>query len=242
VTDYLVRDYRNQIVRNNLTVFNVSIKESDLFISADYDLSNEALTSLHTVRAQLEGYIKTHPHFLTSLKPLDFDTIATNPIQKMLTASRAAGVGPMAAVAGAVAECIGEELRKYSRSVIIENGGDIYVKTKNDIRVGIFAGESPLSNLVSIDARKEEMPLGICTSSGTVGHSLSFGKADAVCIKAKSAALADAAATAVGNLVKSRGDIKKALDHGMKIDGVLGIVIIVGDHLGAIGDMELHEA
>jgi ApbE superfamily uncharacterized protein (UPF0280 family) len=241
VPDYIIRDYRNQIVKNNLTVFNVSIKESDLLISADYYLRDEALTSLHKVRTQLEGYIKTRPDFLTSLKPLAFDAIATTPAQKMLTAARAAEVGPMAAVAGVVAECVGEELRKYSRNIIIENGGDIYVETENDIQVGIFAGESPLSNLASIAVKKEEMPLGLCTSSGTVGHSLSFGRADAVCIKAKSAALADAAATAVGNLVKSRSDIRKALDHGMRIDGVLGIVIIIGDHLGAIGDMELHE-
>ncbi len=239
MADYLIRDYRNNIVKNNITVFNVSIEESDLFISADYDLTKAALASLYTVRSQIEGYIKSHPDFLTSLRPLAIDLQAPDPALKMLTASRAAGVGPMAAVAGAVAECLGEELQKYSHNVIIENGGDIYMNAVNDIQVGIFAGESPLSNQVAISIESKEMPIGICTSSGTVGPSLSFGKADACCVKAKSAALADAAATAVGNLVKSRNDIKKALAEGMKIDGVLGIVIIVGDHLGAIGDITL---
>ncbi len=81
--------------------------------------------------------------------------------------------------------------------------------------------------------------MGICTSSGTVGHSLSFGKADAVCVKAKSVALADAAATAIGNLVKSQRDISRALEIGMKIDEIIGIIVILEDQFGAIGDIEL---
>jgi ApbE superfamily uncharacterized protein (UPF0280 family) len=93
--------------------------------------------------------------------------------------------------------------------------------------------------VVSIKVRKEEMPLGVCTSSGTVGHSLSFGCADACCVKSGSAALADAAATAIGNIVKSEKDIQNGLTTGMKIEGVLGIVIIIGGQLGAAGDIEL---
>lgn len=83
------------------------------------------------------------------------------------------------------------------------------------------------------------MPIGICTSSGTVGHSLSFGKADAVCVISKSSTMADAAATAIGNMVCDKHDIKSALDHGTQIEGVLGIAIIIGEHFGAIGDLEL---
>ncbi|MHB8090777.1 MAG: UPF0280 family protein [Syntrophales bacterium] len=239
--DYLIRAYRNNIVKNNLKVFNVSIEESDIFVSADYDLAQESLTSLYKARQIIEACIKDHADFLTSLKPINFEIMPPSPVSEMLQASREAGVGPMAAVAGTIAEYVGRELRKYSRNVIIENGGDIYADTASDIQIGIFAGESPLSERVAIHIKQEEMPIGICTSSGTVGHSLSFGKADVCCVKAKSAALADAAATAVGNMVKSVRDIKAALEQGMKIGGVLGIVIIVGEHLGAIGDITMLE-
>ena len=157
----------------------------------------------------------------------------------MIVAARKADVGPMAAVAGAIAEHVGKDLLQYSRNVIIENGGDIFIHSQNDVHVGISAGSSPLSDKLSIIVRKNEMPMGICTSSGTVGHSLSFGNADAVCVKAKSVSLADAAATAIGNMTKSKRDIPKALQAGMKIEEVLGIIIVVGDQFGAIGDIEL---
>lgn len=238
---YFIRDYRYKTVRNNLKNFSVSIKESDLFISADGDLTKEALTSLYRIRMQLENYIRMRPEFLSSLKPIDDDVLAPNTAQEMLKASTLAGVGPMAAVAGAVAESVGRDLMGLSRNLIIENGGDIWLNTEDDVKVGIFAGQSPLSNHLAITIKKEEMPLGICTSSATVGPSLSFGKTDACCVKAKSAALADAAASAVGNRVQSSKDIAQALEKGMSIDGVLGIVIILGEHLGAIGDIEFQK-
>jgi ApbE superfamily uncharacterized protein (UPF0280 family) len=133
---------------------------------------------------------------------------------------------------------VGKDLLRYSRNIIIENGGDIFIESQKDIHVGILAGNSPLSDSISIIIRKEDMPMGICTSSGTVGHSLSFGKADAVCVKAQSASLADAAATAIGNITKSKKDISRALQAGMKIKDVLGILIIVDDQFGVIGDIE----
>ena len=104
--------------------------------------------------------------------------------------------------------------------------------------VSIFSGESTLSYKLKLSIKPEETPLGICTSSATVGPSLSFGKADAVCVISKSATLADAAASAVGNRVNTRKDVESALDYGMTIPGVKGIVIVIGGHLGAIGDVE----
>jgi len=236
---YFLRDYRNKTLRDNFRNFSVTIKESDLFISADTDLTREALTSLYSVRAQLESYIALRSEFLSSLTPIDDDPLAPPSAKEMLEASTRAGVGPMAAVAGAVAECVGRDLRSFSRNVIVENGGDIWLDVDRDVEVGIFAGKSAIGNQLAIHIKKEEMPLGLCTSSATVGPSLSFGKTDACCVKAKSAALADAAASAVGNRVRSPQEIASALEKGMAIDGVLGIVIIIGDHLGAIGDIEL---
>ena len=176
---------------------------------------------------------------MISLIPVVYDEFAPEIVREMMKASAKAGVGPMAAVAGAVAEHVGRDLLLHTRNVIIENGGDIYLKSLDDVYVGLFAGRSPLRDRVSIKVRKEEMPLGVCTSSGTVGHSLSFGCADACCVKSGSVALADAAATAIGNLVKSKKDLQNALKTGMEIEGVLGIVIIIGDQLGVVGDIEL---
>ena len=237
--DYRDRTYRNWTVKNNLIGFNVTVRETDLFISADSNLTSTALASVHRLRSSLESYITAHREFLISLVPVAYDAWAPEIVREMMQASAKTGVGPMAAVAGAMAEHVGRDLLLHTRNVIIENGGDIYMKSMNDVCVGLFAGRSPLSGRVSIKVRKEEMPLGVCTSSGTVGHSLSFGCTDACCVKSGSVALADAAATAIGNIVKSKKDLQNGLKTGMKIEGVLGIVIIIGDQLGVIGDVEL---
>jgi len=143
----------------------------------------------------------------------------------------------MASVAGAVSEFVGKDLFNQTENLIIENGGDIFLRSKSKLIVAIYAGESALSYKINISVNSEETPLGICTSSATVGPSLSFGKADAVCVISKSATLADAAASAIGNRVKSKKDIKAALDYGIKIHGVTGIIIIYGDDMGVIGDV-----
>jgi ApbE superfamily uncharacterized protein (UPF0280 family) len=138
-----------------------------------------------------------------------------------------------------MAEWVSKDLLKLSTQVIVENGGDIYLATSKGRTIGIYAGNSPLSFKIGITISPEETPLGICTSSGTVGHSLSFGKADAVCILSKSAALADAAATAVGNLIREKNDIGLGLERGKEIEGVLGTLIIVGDKMGVWGNIKL---
>ncbi|MHB8769699.1 MAG: UPF0280 family protein [Syntrophales bacterium] len=238
-TEYQERVYRNRIVKNNLNSFTVTIRESDLFISTDSFLQEVAAASLLKYRSAVEAFIARCPEFRSSLVPIEFTDYAPPIVSAMVRAARTAGVGPMASVAGAIAEYVGRDLRQHSQNVIVENGGDIFIESQNDVRVGILAGSSPLTGKLSLWVRKGEMPMGVCTSSGTVGHSLSFGKADAVCIKSRSAILADAAATAVGNSVKSKRDIQRSLETGMEIGGVLGIVIIVADQLGVAGDIEL---
>ncbi len=237
--EYEERIYRNNILKNNLKTFNVTLYESDIFISADDILIDAALLSVQRYRSTIESYISSHLEFLTSLKPVQRDDSAPQIIREMISAACKADVGPMAAVAGAIAEHVGKDLLRYSRNAIVENGGDVFIYCQHDVHVGISAGRSPLTDKLSVLIRKTEMPMGICTSSGTVGHSLSFGNADAVCVKAKSVSLADSAATAIGNMTKSRRDIHDSLHAGMKIDEVLGIIIIVDDQFGAIGDIEL---
>ena len=233
------RTYRNKISRGRLFNFQIQFLESDLWISASRDLSSTALDLVYHYRHIITGYIESHPNFLTSFIPLKFDPLAPPIIRDMLSASNFVGVGPMASVAGAIAQYVGDELALHSNEVIVENGGDIFIKSQENIRIAIFAGSSPLSENVFLKISSEKTPLGVCTSSGTVGHSVSLGLADAVCVISKSAILADAAATAIGNSVKSSNDIKKALESGLKIEGVLGLVIVVGDKLGVLGDVEL---
>ena len=235
---YEERTYRSLINKDNLTSYNVKIAESDLLISSDTNLSDEALKSLTKHRYSLETYIKSHPDFLTSLLPLPEDDLAPPIVRDMLAKSKICGVGPMAGVAGAVSEFVGYDLLNQTGNLIIENGGDIFIKSENKLIASVYAGVSALSYNVNFIVKPEETPLGICTSSATVGPSLSFGKADAVCVISKSATLADAAASAIGNKVKSKNDIKPALDFGIKIKGVTGIIIIMENEMGAIGEVQ----
>lgn len=237
---YRERTYRNDVSTPGLTTFQVGVRETDLFITASKDLRTEAQASIYRHRSYIENYIKLLPDFLTSLRPLPEDGLAPEIVQKMLWAGHVAGVGPMACVAGAMAEFVGHDLLiGGSLEIIVENGGDIFLSCKREIHIGIFAGRSPLSNKIKLKIAPEKMPLGICTSSGTVGPSLSFGKADAVCVMAPSATLADAAASQIGNQVKSKKDIQRALNFGAKIPSLTGLLIIVDEHMGAWGDIVL---
>ena len=235
---YEDRSYRSLINKDNLISYNIKISESDLFISSDTDLAVLAEKSLIQHRYSLETYIRNHPEFQTSLLPLPEDHFALPIVRCMLSKSKICGVGPMASVAGAIAEFVGYDLLDATENLIIENGGDIFLRSKNKLNVAIYAGESTLSYKLNLIVKPEDTPLGICTSSATVGPSLSFGKADAVCVTSTSATLADAAATAIANRVKNKTNIKFALNYGMKIPGVKGIVIICGNDMGAIGEVK----
>jgi uncharacterized protein len=236
---YEERIYRSLINKDNLTSYNVKIAESDLFISSDTNLTDFAFRSLIKHRNSLETYIKNHPDFRTSLLSFPEDDLAPPIVRDMLSKSKICGVGPMASVAGAISEFVGYDLLNQTENLIIENGGDIFLRSGNNLTVSVYAGESALSYKVNIIVKSDETPLGICTSSATIGPSLSFGKADAVSVISKSATLADAAASAIGNKVKSKNDIKNALDYGIKIPGVKGIIIICGNDMGVIGEVEL---
>jgi len=233
------RTYREKVRPDGLVSFTVVVKETDLFILADSDLSGLALQEVIRHRHQLEHYISKHPEFFRSLRPVQVPAGAPEVVLRMARASEAAGVGPMAAVAGTIAELVGEALLDESAEVVVENGGDIYIKTGRPRVVSIYAGSSPLSEKVGLNIKPEDTPIGVCTSSAKVGPSLSLGRADAACVLSGSTALADAAATAVGNAAKSPDDIEKALAVAGGIPGVLGAVVVVGDRLGAWGKVEL---
>jgi ApbE superfamily uncharacterized protein (UPF0280 family) len=236
---YEPRTYRHWVSDRGLVAFSAVVKETDLLIRARRDLTVEALQAIREFRAQLERHIISNPHFQASLEPVAVDMGAPNLIRDMAAAASAAGVGPMAAVAGALAEAVGMELLRFSEDVIVENGGDIFIKSSEERLIGLYAGRSRLTGKVAFAISPEETPLGICTSSGTVGHSLSFGKADAVVAFAPSTALADAAATAIGNRVSTAGDIEKALEFAQGIAGLRGVAIVKDDNLGLHGQIRL---
>jgi uncharacterized protein len=235
------KTYRHCIDGKDLAAFMVKEKETDLYIRAISNLQSKAQRIVLKYREQLERYIARNPDFQTSLKPLPTPADAPRIVKEMIEAGQKANVGPMAAVAGAIAEYVGKELLEFSPEIIIENGGDIFLKINTKKVVGIYAGESPLSGKIGLEIAPQETPLGVCTSSGTVGHSLSFGAADAVVIVAESAILADAAATAVCNMVKKPTDINPAIESGRKISGLKGIVIIAGGDIGVWGAIKLCE-
>lgn len=237
--DYQKRFYRELTKDSDLIGQEVIVKETDLFIFAEKDVKFIAEEIVKKYRAQIEDYIKHRPEFMTSLEPITDDASAAEIIKEMIRTTGLAGVGPMASVAGAIAEFTGKELMAHSKQIIIENGGDIFIKSDKVRTVAVYAGDSPLSNKIFIKIKPEDTPVGICTSSGTVGHSLSFGKADACVIIAKSAILADAVATAACNRIKEKKDIAPGLEFAISIKGVKGAAAILGKYFGSIGDIEL---
>ena len=233
------RTYRSLVSAGRLTSFAVAVKETDLLVHAALDLRESARELVLEHRGYLEAYIRQYPEFLRTLAPWPLTGPWPAVVGEMIAAGAAAGVGPMAAVAGAIAEQVGSGLLRSSEEVIVENGGDVFLKTAGAATVAIFAGTSPLSLRIGVRIACRDAPIAVCTSSGTVGHSLSFGRADAVCIVARSCALADAAATAVGNLVRGTADIARGIERGKAIPGVAGIVIVVADQVGFWGEIEV---
>lgn len=236
---YQPRSYRHWIKDKDLTSFNVVVKETDLYIRASTDLKRKARRLVLKYRDLLERYIERHPSFLTSLEPLAVGDDAPHIVVEMAEAAKKVGVGPMASVAGAIAEFVGSQLLGSSPEIIVENGGDIYLKSLENRLIGIYAGKSPLTGKIALEIRGQDTPIGICTSSGTVGHSLSYGKADAVIVLSRSTALADAAATAIGNLIKSADDIPSGIEFARGIDGLNGLIIIKGDKMGLWGSVKI---
>ncbi len=233
------KTYRKLVQMDNLVSFRQVVKETDLFVHASKPLEDITRELILQHRGYIEAYIKRHPEFAETLKPWRVSDPAPIIIKDMAKAGEKAGVGPMAAVAGAIAEHVGTDLLSYTDEVVVENGGDIFLKTNNSVTVGIFAGTSPLSLHVGLRVDPGVKPVSVCTSSGTVGHSLSLGMADAVCVVSGSCSIADAAATSIGNHVKSKSDIQKAIDFGKSITGITGIVIIMGDKIGLWGELEI---
>lgn len=236
---YEPRLYRHWVKDGNLVSFNVTVQETDLYVRAKRKLNRKTLQSILKYRFSLEKYIERHPEFVKALEPCPIDDDAPPIIIAMAEAAEKSGVGPMAAVAGAVAEYVGKDLLSFSPEVIIENGGDIFMKTSDRRLIGVYAGQSPFTGRLAVEIQPGQTPLGVCTSSGTVGHSLSFGRADACIVLSPSTPLADAAATAIGNIIQEAEDIPRGIDFAREIEGLDGVVIIKDDQIGIWGKVKV---
>lgn len=233
------RFYRDYMLIERFSKFTVIEQESDLQFIAKSNLEREARDLIIKYRNQIADYIKLDPLFLTSLAPIKVHASAPQIVKHMAEAAFKAEVGPMASVAGAISQYVSKDLLTLSDEILAENGGDIYMNFKTSRKVLVYAGSSPFSCKLALNISKELMPVGICTSAGTVGHSLSFGKADAVVVICKDTLIADAAATAIGNIVKTSEDINAGITLAKEIKEILGILIIVGDKMGAWGEINL---
>lgn len=243
---YEPRLYRNLMGKGRFKHFSVAFKETDLWIGVESrhycpDMEDFTLKHLKRLRTLLEEHIRKYPEFFYSLVPYNASVNLPEIAAIMVEASKKANVGPMAAVAGAFSQEIGRLLEDaYGLGEIaVENGGDIYIKTKESTTLSVYVGNCALSDRIAIEIPPTAGPLGICTSSGRVGHSLSFGIADAVTVICKDAALADAYATYFGNIVQPGRDIKDVLAISSRCKDIIAILVVAEDKLGARGGIKL---
>lgn len=236
------KPYRNIVSARDLKRFHVIYKETDLLISAPVEMQEEIFSRLVNLRHQIDSYIEQDPEFKKTFDPHTVPQSAPEVVQVMSQAAEKTGVGPMAAVAGAIAEMLMRGLLPLlkEKELIIENGGDICLLSRKSRCVGIYPGPlSTFSHEMALEVESSGKMLGVCTSSGRFGHSHSLGKADVAIVIADSSALADAAATAVGNTVKSASDVDRGLQVVQQIKGVKGVLVICDQNMGIWGEIKL---
>jgi len=187
-------------------------------------------------RRILEDYIARHPRFQTSFEPVELLCDAPEIAQRMARAARLVGVGPMAAVAGAMAQCAAEAaLAAGAGEVIVDNGGDIYLRAAEPVVIALVTGAAKLAARLAFSLQPQDTPISICSSSGTMGHSTSLGRCDLATVVARDAALADAAATQAANLVTTPDDVDHAIERIAAIEGIEGVLIVKDDRIGLAG-------
>lgn len=225
---------------SDLVSFQLVIEETDLWIAAREDLGLPMADHVRFLRGQIKSYAAVHPEFLTSLEPLDAGARTPEIIRRMCRAGQKTGVGPMAAVAGTMAQMLAEKFREASPDLLVENGGDTYLFSTRDRHIGILNMPDQAVRLcVPVSAR--EFPCSFCASSAKIGHSLSFGKADLVVVRAKDASLADAAATALANALTGADTMDAVLARAQNWEalGLEGVFTQCEGKIGVWGKMQL---
>lgn len=202
------------------------------------DRFDAVTTEIISQRQVLEDYIKRHPDFQHSFEPIELHDGAPEVAQRMARAARLVGVGPMAAVAGAMAQLAAEAALKAGASeAIVDNGGDIYLRVVEPALIALGTGTAELADRLGFSLQADNTPVAICSSSGRMGHSKSLGKCNLATVVAADAALADAAATQAANLVRTVEDVDRALERIAAIKGINGVVIAKDDRVGLAGQL-----
>ncbi len=234
--------YRSSVTASDLVSFRVRIRESDLLIRGDRDLEVPAREALSRYRREIEDYLFVHPGWGRSLLPVPTGAGAPPIVAAMTRAAAACGVGPMAAVAGALAWFVGKELSALASEVIVENGGDIYLDCRRERTILVRAGDgSPFAGRIGLRIPPGSTPIGIATSSGTGGRSLSWGKTSAAVVVAEDSIIADGAATALGNRVRSSGReiVESAVESVAAMPSVIGCLVVCGNLFAVRGEIKL---
>lgn len=229
------------MAKQNLIKMHLRMGESKLNIWARKDIKKQAGEILKYLRQVLIDHIKKDPGFEITFSGYEVPPEVHPMLREMASFGRIFNIGPMAAVAGAIAEYLGKELLKFSQEVIVENGGDIFLSLRKPMPIKLFSGQKSVFNQLALTVLPRQMPLGIGTSSGKMGRSTSLGKADAVTIVARSAILADAAATFFGNQIHGQEDVGSAFALLKKFPELLGMIVVVGASLFVAGDITLHK-
>jgi ApbE superfamily uncharacterized protein (UPF0280 family) len=211
------------------------IKETIVTVTADEQYHPVCLASIGRARGDLERHILEDPFFKVTFEPYECPPDAPEVVRRMVRATARVGVGPMAAVAGTIAWLALEDMVKAGCTYgIVDNGGDIALINDRTTVVGIYAGDSPIKGL-GLEVVPREKILGICTSSATVGPSISLGNSDAALIVSGDVSLADAAATALGNRIVDKASLSTAFDFLKGIPEVSGAIGIIGDSMATYG-------
>lgn len=244
--EYKERSYRSRFSGDERHWFCVKFLESDLWIGVDNgsyhaSMEDEVYAFLVDLRRQMDAYLLMDPGYKAALVPYEAGLEAPTILKDMSRVSHRTGIGPMSAVAGAVALRVADFIKsKFNvKEVIVENGGDIYADANSDMDISVFAGQSPLSERVGLHIPASAFPLGICTSSGTVGPSLSLGRADAMMIVCQDVLLADSYATAFANRIQTVNDLQPVIDRIQTIPDILGALAVKDDRLAVCGLYEL---
>lgn len=221
-------------------VFQVAVEETDLHVVAERDLSRGMADRVRSLRAQLTSYIAIHTAFAESLSPVRVPSSAPEIVRRMADAAERFDVGPMAAVAGTMAQMTAEPFVSESPNLLVENGGDLYLSSTRERVVGLLS-DPKAGMAIGLRLTEDAFPVAICASSGRIGHSLSFGACDLVAVRAGQAAVADAAATALANRIHRPDDLEGAcgLAAEWRERGVEGLFAACGGRLAGWGNLEL---
>ena len=235
------RAYRDSVRPQGDEVrFQAVVEETDLLLVAERDLQAEVVAFVAEVRGTIKSWLLVQPEFGESLTPVAVPDSAPEILRRMASAAEVCGVGPMAAVAGAVAQAVGERFAPESPNLLVENGGDVYLHSTRE-RVAALLAEPESGAMLGVVLPPDAFPVALCASSSTIGHSLSLGAGDLVAVRAKDARLADAAATHLCNLLKGRSHMDRVVDEAKRLAelGVEGVFAQLDADVMAWGDMEL---